>query len=121
MQTKVFEPLAFAYPNQNIPAGTWKLYASMFKDVDDATMARAILKWIEAEDWFPKIKDLRHMVETVGYDKALTLENQPWYVQQSMSVTQIDALLWDVEAKRDPLWGKYCTDESRAKLSPSSI
>ena len=121
MQTKVFEPLAFAYPNQNIPAGTWKLYASMFKDVDDATMERAINKWITTEDWFPKIKDLRHMVETVDYDKALTMENQPYYIQQGMSVRQIDTLLWDVEAKRDPLWGKYCTDESETKLRPSSI
>lgn len=111
MKTKVFEPLAFAYPNQNIPTGTWQLYADMFKDVDDTTMARAILKWIETGDWFPKIKDLKHMVETVGYDKALRLENQPWYVQKGMSIRQIDALLWDVEAKRDPLWGRGLGNE----------
>ena len=71
MQTKVFEPLAFAYPHQNIPAGTWRLYASMFKDVDDAIMERAINKWVSTQSWFPKIKDLRHMVETVAMTRHL--------------------------------------------------
>jgi len=36
-------------------------------------------------------------------------KKQPWYVRNGISKNKLDKMLWEIEAARDPKWGKYCT------------
>jgi hypothetical protein len=52
------------------------------------------------------------VVYTDGFD------TRPWYIKQGWMTEKLDELLWEVEAKRDPKWGTYCTDEPATPQSP---
>ena len=113
---ETLKKLGYAYPQQNIPAETWKLYGDVFAESDPALLARAVKNWIGREQWFPKIPDLRTELEAVVYEDGF--DPRPWYIKQGWTKDKLDELLWEVEAERDPKWGTYCTDELATPQPP---
>ena len=46
---ETLKKLGYAYPQQKIPAETWKLYGEMFAESDPTMLGRAVNNWIGRE------------------------------------------------------------------------
>ena len=114
--TEIIKTLGFAYPQQNIPAETWKLYAEFFATEDQNMLKRAVTNWVGRESWFPKLPELRAELDAVLY--ADGFDTRPWWTKAGMTTDQVDAMIWEAETERDPNFGQLHAQRDEPRTQP---